>query len=87
MVQHLVYNETMVGKMINKKEVAQGTLQVTFETQEPFTFKPGQYVFVKLNSGKRQFSINNTPNQKGIIIITTRLSDSGFKKVSRRWTL
>lgn len=78
----------MVGKIINKKEVAEGTLQVTFEINEPSSFKPGQYVFVKLNTlkypddrnGKRQFSINNTPNQPGIIIITTRLSDSGFKK-------
>ncbi len=78
----------MIGKITDKKEVAKGTLSVTFEVNEPFTFKPGQYVFVtlpKLNypddrGPRRQFSINNSPNQKGIITITTRLSDSGFKK-------
>ena len=59
-----------------------------FEVSEPFTFKAGQYVFVnlpKLNypddrGPRRQFSIVNSPNQKGIIVVTTRLSDSGFKK-------
>ena len=78
----------MVGKIINKKEVAQGTLQVVFETDEPFVFKPGQYCFVTLKNppypdernNKRHFSIVNSPNQKGIITITTRLRDSGFKK-------
>lgn len=78
----------VIGKIIDKKEVAQGTLQVTFEARENFTFKPGQYIFVnlpKLNYPderglKRQFSINNDPSLKNQIIITTRLSDSGFKK-------
>jgi len=78
----------MVGKIIDKKEVAQGTLQVTFEVKEDFTFKPGQYIFVtltKLNypderGPKRQFSIVNSPEDKGKIIITTRITESGFKK-------
>lgn len=78
----------MVGKIAKKGTVATGTLSVTFEVSAPFSFKPGQYVFVtlpKLNypderGPRRQFSINNSPSQKGIITITTRLSDSGFKK-------
>lgn len=78
----------MIGKVVDKKEVATGTLQVTFEISQEVSFKPGQYVFVTLpyllypdnRGGKRQFSINNSPSEKGIIRITTRLSDSGFKK-------
>lgn len=78
----------MVGKIIDKKEIAIGTLQVTFQISEQFTFKPGQYVFVTLTDppypdergNKRHFSIVNSPSEKGIITIATRLRDSGFKK-------
>lgn len=78
----------MLGKVAGKKEAAEGTLQVTFKVDEPFTFKAGQYCSVTLKElklpdergNRRQFSINNSPNEKGIITITTRLSDSGFKK-------
>lgn len=78
----------MLGEITHKQLVATETLQVSFKVKEPFNFKPGQYVFVtlpKLNypderSARRQFSIVNSPSQKGIITITTRLSDSGFKK-------
>lgn len=78
----------MKGIVKSKQEVAQGTLQVTFQLSEPVTFKPGQYVFVNLpqllypdeRGARRQFSINNSPNESNILTITTRLSDSGFKK-------
>src|SRR3989344_6943178 len=83
------YNDyIMRGRIIDKKEVAEGTLQVTFEVSEDFTFKPGQYIFLtlpKLNypderGPSRQFSICNDPSEKNQIIITTRMSESGFKK-------
>ena len=78
----------MKGILKDKKEVASGTLQVTFATEEPFSFKPGQYCFITLKNlkfpdergPKRHFSIVNSPNEKGIITFTTRESDSGFKK-------
>ncbi|MBI2018722.1 FAD-dependent oxidoreductase [Candidatus Daviesbacteria bacterium] len=79
----------MQGKIIDKKEIAKATLQVTFEIpDEQFTFKPGQYAFITLvtppypdeRSNKRHFSIVNSPNQKHIITIATRIRDSGFKK-------
>lgn len=78
----------MLGKIIDKKLVATGTLQVTFEVMEPFSFIAGQYCFVTLpnllypdeRGGRRHFSIVNSPNEKGIITIATRLRDSGFKK-------
>ena len=78
----------MIGEIIDKKLVAQGTLQVTFKVTEPFSFIAGQYCFVTLinflypddRGGKRHFSIVNSPNEKGILTIATRLRDSGFKK-------
>lgn len=78
----------MLGIIKSKEEVAKGTLKVVFEIPEPFSFKAGQYCFVTLDhlnypderGSKRQFSIVNSPNEKGIITITTRLSESGFKK-------
>lgn len=73
----------MTGKIIDKKEIATSTLQVTFETREPFTFKPGQYISVTLANIKKYFSIVNSPDEKGIITIATRLRDSGFKKSLR----
>lgn len=78
----------MVGKIIDKKEVAAGTLMVTFQLEQDVTFKSGQYIFVTLpklkypdeRGPKRQFSINNDPSVGDQITITTRLSESGFKK-------
>lgn len=78
----------MLGRIKEKKEVALGTLQVIFETNEQFSFKSGQYCFVTLKNppypdernNKRHFSIVNSPNEKRIITITTRLRDSGFKE-------
>lgn len=78
----------MLGRIKDKKEIATDTLQVIFETDENFSFKPGQYCFVTLinppyedeRGNKRHFSIVNSPNYKNIITITTRLRDSGFKK-------
>lgn len=78
----------MTGKIVEKKIVADNTLMVTFKLDQEVIFKSGQYIFLtlpKLNypderGGKRQFSINNGPSLKNQIIITTRLSDSGFKK-------
>lgn len=78
----------MLGILKDKKEVAANTLKVVFQTNEPFTFKAGQYCFITLNELKyvdekgprRHFSIVNSPNGKGIITFTTRITESGFKK-------
>lgn len=77
----------MKARVKSKQEIAEKTLQVTFETKDAFTFVPGQYIFVTLNlkypdsrGVKRHFSITNPPSEKGFITITTRLSESGFKK-------
>lgn len=74
----------MIGKIIDKKEMATSTLQVTFQINEHFSFKPGQYISVTLANTKKYFSIVNSPDKKGIISIATRLRDSDFKKALKK---
>ncbi|MDP3973920.1 MAG: FAD-dependent oxidoreductase [Candidatus Daviesbacteria bacterium] len=69
----------MLGKIIERREITHGTLQVVFKLSQPVNFKPGQYFFVNLPMGRKQFSINNSPNQSNILTLTTRLTGSDFK--------
>lgn len=58
---------------------------------QPFSYRPGQYVFYELNAlafpderGKRRhFTLSSAPTQQGIIMFTTRLRGSGFKETLR----
>jgi ferredoxin-NADP reductase len=79
----------MKAKLIKRKEIAQGTVELEFDLLglKPF-FEPGQYFYLNLLNPKyndekgkeRHFSIVNTPNEKGIIRMATRLTDSAFKR-------
>jgi len=81
----------MIARIKDKREVARGTLEVTFVCDEPFTFRPGQFFTLILpdppytdeRGNRRYFSIANSPNNKGIITIVTRLRDSAFKRSLR----
>lgn len=78
----------MIASLAEKKEIAEGTLQVEFALPEPVSFKPGQYFFVTLinppytdNRGnKRHFSIVNPPSENTKLILATRSGKSAFKK-------
>lgn len=78
----------MKAKIIDKKEIAKGTLLVTFSVLEPVSFKPGQFFFVTLTNpfytddegNRRHFSIVNAPTEQNILQMATRLRDSAFKK-------
>lgn len=78
----------MIAKIKEKKEVAKGTLEVTFELPESVDFKPGQYFTIRLlnapyNDSKglqRHFSIVNSPTVNTELTLATRLRDSAFKK-------
>lgn len=70
----------MKAKIAEKKEIAEGTLMVKFKVFEDFTFTAGQYFFINLRGETRHFSIVNSPNEKGVLTMTTRLRDSAFKK-------
>ena len=72
-----------------KREVAKGTLLVTFDLQdEEVDFKPGQYFFVTLpdvghrdeKGLRRHISVVTSPNENGALGLATRLRDTAFKR-------
>lgn len=80
----------MKAKIKEKKEVAEGTLMVSFEAKEKINFKPGQYFYITLinppyndlRGARRHFSIVNPPDTN-IITMTTRLGPSALKRSLR----
>ena len=74
----------MQARLLNKKEIAQGTMLFAFAVPEDFSFQAGEYIRIFLQSGeKRYFSVASSPNKKGSIEIATRMSESGFKTFLR----
>jgi len=72
-----------------KTIIAENTLDVVFDLgSQEIKFLPGQFFFLKLirppfNDGRgaeRHFSFINSPDQKNIIEMATRLTGSAFKK-------
>lgn len=79
----------MRAKIKEKKEIAEGTLLVKFDLQgQETSFKPGQFFFVTLinpeytdsKGNERHFSIINSPNEKGVLTMATRIRESSFKQ-------
>jgi ferredoxin-NADP reductase len=73
----------------DKKEVAKGTLMVTFDLLgDEVDFRPGQYFWVELpNRGhdderglRRHITIVTSPNEHGVLGLATRIRDTAFKK-------
>ena len=79
----------MKAKIKEKKEIAEGTLLVIFDLLgKEINFNPGQFFSLTLlnpfytdeKGNQRYFSIVNCPEEKGILTIATRVSESAFKK-------
>lgn len=79
----------MRARIKEKREVAHGTLLVSFDLQGgKLDYRPGQYFLVKLidppytdeRGARRHFSIVSTPAEQGIITMTTRVRESAFKR-------
>jgi ferredoxin-NADP reductase len=79
----------MQARIKEKREVARGTLLVTFDLLgEDVDFKPGQYFWVTLPEGehederglRRHITVVTSPNEKGMLGFATRMRDSAFKK-------
>jgi len=60
--------------------VAEGTMAFVFRTPSDFNFRAGQYVEVFLENAHRDFSIASSPQDKGILMVATRMTGSAFKK-------
>ncbi|MBI2024000.1 FAD-dependent oxidoreductase [Candidatus Giovannonibacteria bacterium] len=76
-----------------RRDVAEGTMAFVFDTSgaPDFSFRAGQYVEVGLENppytdekkNHREFSITSSPEEKGIIMIASRMRDSAFKRSMR----
>jgi ferredoxin-NADP reductase len=88
-----VTKDGMIPARIKEKiEVAEKTLLVDFDLLgTEFPFRPGQYFHIRLiappydddRGSKRHFTIVNSPTERGIVRLTTRLRDSAFKRSLR----
>ena len=79
----------MRAQIKEKREVARGTLLVTFDLLgEEVDFVPGQYFFVTLpdvghqdDKGlRRHITIATSPSETGVLGFATRMRDSAFKR-------
>src|SRR5262245_43538992 len=79
----------MHAKIKEKREVAKGTLMVTFDLLgEEVDFTAGQYFWVTLldppyddeKGPRRHISVVTSPNERGVLGLCTRLRDSAFKR-------
>jgi ferredoxin-NADP reductase len=79
----------MKARIKEKREVAKGTLLVTFSLLgREVNFKAGQYFFVTLpdighhdeRGLRRHITVVTSPNEKGILGFATRMRESAFKR-------
>ena len=79
----------MQAKIKEKREVAKGTLMVTFDLGgEDVDFVPGQYFWVELlnpphddeKGPRRHITVVTSPNERGVLGLCTRLRDTAFKR-------
>lgn len=78
----------MIVKLIEKKEIAEGTMSFAFEKPKDYIFKAGQNIDLTLinpsetdNEGNsRTFSIVSAPSEN-MIEIATRMRDTSFKRI------
>ena len=79
----------MRAQITEKREVARGTLLVIFDLLgAEVDFKPGQYFWVELldppyddeKGPRRHITVVNSPTERGVLGLCTRLRDSAFKR-------
>lgn len=75
-------------RLIDRAEVAEGTLAFAFERPAGFDFTAGQYLTVTLpdplytdeKGNSRTFSIASSPQEAGRLVIATRMTGSALKR-------
>ena len=79
----------MKATIKEKREVAKGTLFVTFDLGgEDVDFEPGQYFWVELldppyddeKGPRRHITVVTSPTEKGVLGLATRIRDTAFKR-------
>src|SRR5690242_632621 len=79
-----VFETPLIGRQL----AAEGTMSFSFRKPPDWTFRAGQFVDITLlkppltdaEGDTRGFSISSAPSE-GVIMITTRLRDTAFKRV------
>jgi ferredoxin-NADP reductase len=74
--------------LVERRQVAEGTVEVSFERPDSFAFKPGQYMQVSVRrllhpdrrGRSRVFSISSCPSDEEKVSVTFRDTGSGFKR-------
>ncbi|WP_299168132.1 ferredoxin--NADP reductase [uncultured Arthrobacter sp.] len=77
--------------LLERRQVAEGTLELAFKRPEKFAFHAGQYLQLRLpkllyrdrRGASRVFSIASSPADKERIIVAYRDTGSGFKQTLR----
>lgn len=85
--ESIVFNDQRIVRLLSKKEIADSSLELTFEKPEDFEFQPGQYVYLSLNDPAhtemdvpvRPLSIASHPDADCLSFIM-RKSKSSFKQ-------
>ena len=78
----------MRATVAEMREVAKGTLLVTFAVEDYPDYRPGSYFWVELPDRghqdekglRRHISLVTSPTEKGIVGLATRLRESAFKQ-------
>lgn len=71
----------MKGTLVQKEDIAKGTMFFKFSLPEDIEFQSGDVFHIKLSEDlKRHFTIVNSPNEKRTVSVATRMRDSEFKK-------
>jgi ferredoxin-NADP reductase len=76
------------SKLIDRREVAAGTMLFAFERPRGFDFTPGQFMTVSLadpphtdaKGNRRMFSIASPPQETGRLEVATRMTGSALKR-------
>lgn len=79
---------TFETTLIERRKVAENTLEVSFERPEGFSFRAGQYIQVGLprllhrdrKGASRVFSVASSPTTEGRISVAFRETGSGYKR-------
>src|SRR3989344_5956149 len=83
-----VIDKVFAAKVSAVKRFGDDVKEISFKLDRPFSFIPGQYVWVEIpklktpdiKGSRRAFSICSIPNKKNTISIVYRISQSGYKQ-------
>ncbi len=85
----IVDNRSHKAVVLDCKEIAEDTFEMTFELENPLVYKSGQYLWIEIakllsddpRGNRRAFSITTPPAKNGTHLkIIFRKGESGFKK-------